>query len=231
MSADLYQLQSTLGIVFNDPDLLKLALTHSSFINENPGTAPVSYERLEFLGDAVLGLVIAEKLYHDLSGAPEGELTRLRAALVRREMLAQIAKSFSLGDYLYLGIGEEAGGGRQKPINLAGAFESLIAAVYIDKGFDAARTFILNLFGPQMHQQADQAAGSNYKSKLQEVMQASRQITPEYQIVSASGPDHDRNFTVEVKVGDEVLGQGCGKSKKTAEMEAARAALKSLKQT
>jgi ribonuclease III len=230
MSTDINQLQSTLGIVFNDPALLKLALTHSSFINENPGTAPVSYERLEFLGDAVLGLVIAEKLYHDLSGAPEGELTRLRAALVRRETLAQIANSFSLGEYLYLGVGEEAGGGRQKPINLAGAFESLIAAIYLDKGLETARTFILNSFGPQVHQQAGQAAGANYKSKLQEVMQAERQITPEYQITSASGPDHDRNFTVEVRVGEEVLGQGSGKSKKSAEMEAARAALKNLKQ-
>jgi ribonuclease III len=230
MNADINQLQSTLGIVFNDPTLLNLALTHSSFINENPGTAPVSYERLEFLGDAVLGLVIAEKLYHDLSGAPEGELTRLRAALVRRETLAQIANNFSLGDYLYLGVGEEAGGGRQKPINLAGSFESLIAAIYLDKGLETTRVFILRAYGPQLHQQADQAAGANYKSKLQEIMQAERQITPEYQIVAASGPDHDRNFEVEVKVGDEVLGQGRGKSKKSAEMEAARSALKSLKQ-
>jgi ribonuclease III len=228
MNTDIDQLQSTLGIVFNDPSLLKLALTHSSFINENPGTAPVSYERLEFLGDAVLGLVIAEKLYHDLSGAPEGELTRLRAALVRRETLAQIANGFSLGEYLYLGVGEEAGGGRQKPINLAGAFESLIAAIYLDKGLETARVFILQAFGPQVHQQADQAAGTNYKSKLQEIMQAERQITPEYLIISASGPDHDRIFTVEVKVRNEVLGQGSGKSKKSAEMEAARSALKSL---
>jgi ribonuclease-3 len=225
---DLNQLQNLLGIDFQDPALLKLALIHSSFINENPDIAPIPYERLEFLGDAVLGLVIAEKLYHDLPGAPEGEMTQLRAALVRREMLASLAQQIDLGEYLYLGIGEQAGGGRQKPINLAGSFEALIAAIYLDQGLETTRRFILKMFGPEIHKQADKVAGANYKSRLQELMQSERQITPSYQVVEASGPDHDRLFIIEVKIGDEVLGSGSGKSKKAAETEAARAALKRL---
>jgi ribonuclease-3 len=226
--SDLNQLQKNIDIQFQDPAILKLALIHSSFINENPDLAPISYERLEFLGDAILGLVIAEKLYHDLPEAPEGELTRLRAALVRRDSLAALAQQIDLGEYLYLGIGEQNGGGRHKPINLAGSYEALIAAIYIDQGLDTVRRFILHRFGPQMHQQADQTAEANYKSRLQELMQSERQITPSYHLVDASGPDHDRLFVIEVKIGDEVIGRGAGKSKKAAETDAARAALENL---
>jgi ribonuclease-3 len=226
--SDLNQLQNTLGIAFQDLSLLKLALIHTSYINENPGVASVPYERLEFLGDAVLGLVIAEKLYQDLPGAPEGELTRLRAALVRREMLAELAQQIDLGKYLYLGIGEQAGGGRRKPVNLAGSFEALIAAIYLDQGLQTARAFILNMFGPQIHRQADQAASTNYKSLLQEKIQAEFQVPPAYEVVESSGPDHDRLFIIEVKILDKVLGRGSGKSKKAAETEAARDALEHL---
>jgi len=226
--SDLIQLQNILGLRFTDPAVLKLALIHSSFINENPTLAPVSYERLEFLGDAVLGLVIAEKLYHDLPDAPEGDLTRLRAALVRRDSLADLARQINLGDYLYLGLGEQAGGGRSKPVNLAGAFESLIAAIYLDQGLETARVFILKMFGPQLHLQADRTAGANYKSRLQEMVQADYQITPSYHLVEASGPDHHRFFVVEVKIAEKVIGCGSGKSKKAAETAAARDALEKL---
>ena len=229
--SDLNQLQNNLGIAFRDVALLKLALIHSSFINENPELAPVPYERLEFLGDAILGLIIAEKLYHDLPGASEGEMTQLRAALVRREMLAALAQQINLGDYLYLGIGEQACGGRQKPINLAGAFEALVAAIYLDQGLEASRNFVLKIFGPHIHRQADQVAGTNYKSRLQEMMQAERQITPSYHVVEASGPDHDRLFIIEARICDEVLGRGSGKSKKAAETAAARAALEQLEES
>jgi ribonuclease III len=225
---DLSHLQKRLGITFQDSVLLKTALVHTSYINENPGAAAIPYERLEFLGDAVLGLVIAEKLYHDLPGASEGELTQLRAALVRREMLASLAQQIELGEYLFLGIGEEAGGGRQKPINLAGSLEALIAAIYFDRGMDTARAFILRMFGPQLHKKADRVANANYKSRLQELLQAERQMAPAYQVVQASGPDHDRLYIIEAKIGDEVLGRGSGKSKKTAETEAARDALEKL---
>ena len=226
---DLSQLQKILGIAFNDPSLLELALIHSSYINENPGIAPASNERLEFLGDSVLGLVVAEKLYHDYPESNEGELTRLRSALVRKEMLAQIAGVIKLGEFLSLGIGEEAGGGRSKPANLAGAFEALIAAIYMDQGLTAAKIFILKLFGTEIHMQAQMGAGTDYKSKLQEVMQAERQIPPGYHLVEAVGPDHAKKFTVEVIISEEVLGRGSGKSKKTAEMEAARVTLERLR--
>jgi ribonuclease III len=223
--ADLAEFEQKIGISFQNPAYLELALIHSSYINENPGLAVESNERLEFLGDAVLGLVIAERLYQDFPRSPEGELTRLRAALVRRETLAQMARKIDLGAYLSLGNGEETGGGRGKAANLAGAFESLIAAIYLDQGLETARSFILGLFGPEMYQQAHRGAGTDYKSKLQEIMQAERQITPTYELITAVGPEHDKQFTVEVWIGDEALGRGAGKSKKQAEMEAARAAL------
>ena len=226
--ADLALLQQKIGLHFDNLALLDLALVHSSYINENPGVAPASNERLEFLGDAVLGLVIAESLYQDFPGSPEGDLTRLRSALVRRETLAQIAGTIELGDYLYLGNGEEGGGGRNKPANLAGAFEALIAAIYLDRGLDAARNFITRLFGEEMYDLAQQALTTDYKSKLQEIIQAEKQITPIYEILEAIGPDHARQFTVEVRAEDQVLGRGTGKSKKAAEMEAARIALKNL---
>lgn len=224
----LSKLQDSLGIHFKDTDLLQLALVHSSYVNENPELAPVSNERLEFLGDAVLGLVVAERLYHDLPNAEEGELTRLRSALVCRETLATIAARINLGQYLSLGIGEESGDGRNKPANLAGAFEALVAAIYLDQGIEIAREFILRLFGEEMYSQAHQGAGTNYKSRLQEILQARFQTTPVYQVIEAVGPDHAKQFTIEVKAGTKVLGRGTGKSKKAAEMEAARIALNNL---
>jgi ribonuclease III len=227
--ADIKRFQQKLKITFNNSDLLELALVHSSYINEKPGVAPDSNERLEFLGDAVLGMVIAEKLFQDLPESAEGELTRLRSALVRRETLAQIARIIDLGDYLYLGKGEESGGGRDKPANLAGAFEALIAAIYLDQNIAVARNFILKLFGTEIYKQAHQGAGTDYKSKLQEVIQAEHQTAPSYHIIQATGPDHAKEFIVEVRIGDKVLGCGSGKSKKTAEMEAAHLVLKTLK--
>jgi ribonuclease III len=226
--ADISLFQKKLGIVFNNPSLLELALTHSSYLNENPGAISTSNERLEFLGDSVLGFVVAEKLYQEYPEYDEGELTRLRSALVRKEMLAQIAATIRLGDYLYLSKGEESGEGRSKPANLAGAFEALIAAVYLDQGLQTAKVFILKLFDSEKRLQAQVGAETDYKSRLQEVIQAERQITPSYHVVKATGPDHDRQFTVEVRVGNETLGRGSGKSKKAAEMEAARQALASL---
>lgn len=203
-------------------------MVHSSFINENVKLASESNERLEFLGDAVLSLIVAEKLHHDLPQAAEGELTRLRAALIRQEMLAGLAQKINLGSYLYLGAGEQSGGGRLKPANLAGAFEALIAAIYLDQGLETTRSFILKLVGSQLHRQAEKVAGSDYKSILQEKMQSERQTTPTYQVIETSGPEHARHFVIEVSVGDQVLSRGSGKSKKAAETAAARAALEKL---
>ena len=226
--ADLAALQQTLGISFNDPSRLEQALVHSSYVNENPSIAPASNERLEFLGDAVLGLVVAEKLYQGFPHSAEGEMTRLRAALVRGNTLARVARTIKLGDYLYLGKGEEASGGRRKPANLAGALEAMIAAVFLDQGSIATRDFILRLFNEELQKVASRGARVDYKSQLQELIQAREQQTPAYQLVEAMGPGHDRRFTVEVRVGDTVLGKGSGKSKKAAEAEAARTALEQL---
>jgi len=217
-----------LGISFNDSSLLEEALVHSSYINENPSLAPASNERLEFLGDAVLGLIVAERLYQDFPHADEGEMTRLRAALIRRDTLARIARAIGLGGYLYLGKGEEASGGRRKPANLAGALEAVIAAIFLDQGSAITKDFILRLLNPELQKAVSQGAGVDHKSRLQELIQAREQQTPAYRIVEEVGPDHDKWFTVEVMVGDTVLGRGSGKGKKAAETEAARSALKQL---
>jgi len=226
--AELAVLQEILGVSFKDLSLLEQALVHSSYINENPDFVPTSNERLEFLGDAVLGLVVAEKLYQDLPSFTEGEMTKLRADLVRRDTLARAARAIRLGDYLYLGKGEEASGGRHKPANLAGALEAVIAAIFLDQGSATAKNFILRLFNKELQKVISQGAGVDYKSRLQELIQAREQQTPAYYVIEAKGPDHDRRFTVEVRVGDTVLGRGSGKSKKEAETEAARSALERL---
>jgi len=226
--ADLAALQRTLGVSFNDPSLLEQALVHSSYINENPGFAPNSNEKLEFLGDAILGLIVAEKLYYDLPYSTEGEMTRLRAALVRRDTLARIARAVRLGDYLYLGKGEEASGGRHKPANLAGALEAVIAALFIDQGLATTGDSILRLFSNELQKVTSQGAEIDYKSQLQELIQARQQSPPTYRVIEAVGPDHDKKFTIEVRIGDTVLGKGSGKSKKMAETEAARSALQQL---
>ena len=203
-------------------------MVHSSHINENPGFALTSNERLEFLGDAVLGLVVAEKLYWNFPRFSEGEMTRLRAALVRRETLARVARAIRLGDYLYLGKGEEASGGRYKPSNLAGALEAVIAATFFDRGLTVTRESILRLFSEEMERVVSRGVEVDYKSRLQELAQARQQSAPVYQMVEVVGPAHDRRFTVEVKIGNTVMGRGEGKSKKTAEAEAARSALQRL---
>lgn len=226
--ADLTILQQSLGITFNNISLLEQALVHSSYVNENPGVAPTSNERLEFLGDAVLGLVVAERLYQDFPQFTEGQMTRLRAALVRRETLARMAQAIGLGDHLYLGKGEEASGGRQKPVNLAGAIEAVIGAIFLDQGLARARDFTLRLLETDLREAVTRGDSIDYKSELQELIQAKEQQIPTYHVIESTGPDHDKRFTVEVRVGDTLLGRGSGKSKKTAESEAARAALEKL---
>lgn len=226
--SNLAALQKTLGVSFRDESLLELSLIHSSYVNENPGLTRIPNERLEFLGDAVLGLVAAELLYQRSPALTEGEMTRWRAVLVRRETLASFARTVRLGDYLYLGKGEEAGGGRQREANLAGAFEAVIAAVYLDRGLTAAREFVLKFLEPEIEQAVSQSTAADYKSALQEFIQAREQQTPTYHVIEVTGPEHDRLFTVEVRLGESVLGRGSGKSKKAAEMEAARIALARL---
>tara|TARA_B100001971_G_C18062896_1_gene468932 strand:- start:21 stop:719 length:699 start_codon:yes stop_codon:yes gene_type:complete len=223
--ADLAALQKKLGVHFNEPALLKQALVHSSYINEKPGSASVSNERLEFLGDAVLGTVFAEKLYQDFPEISEGELTKLRSYLVCRDTLASAARDIGLGEHIYLGKGEEINGGRHNPANLAGTLEAVIAAAFLDQSLEATRDFIMRLFNRELQRLASQGVAVDYKSQLQQLLQARQQETPLYHIVESSGPDHDRMFTAEVRIGDTVLGRGSGKNKKLAEIEAARQAL------
>ena len=225
---DLVALQETLEVSFNDLSLLKQALVHSSYLNENPGFAPVSNERLEFLGDAILGFVVAEKLYQDFPDFAEGEMTKLRSVLVRRDTLARIALAIRLGDYLYLGRGEEASGGRDKLANLAGALEAVVAAVFLDRSLAITREFVLKLLEEELQKVVKQGTVIDYKSQLQELSQSRYRSTPDYRLLEEVGPDHDKKFTVEVRAGDIVLGRGSGKSKKMAETEAARSALEQL---
>jgi len=225
-------LQKKIGAHFKDKSLLKLAVTHSSYVNENPAIAPCSNERLEFLGDAILDMVIAEDLYFKYPDYNEGELTELRSALVCSATLGKIATNIGLGDCLLLGKGEEASGGRSKEANLAGAMEALIAAIYLDKGLEITRKFLSNLFDAELKELEENESCIDYKSRLQHIFQSRKgndKETPSYSIVEATGPDHKRIFTAEVKVGNRVLGTGYGKSKKSAETEAAKAALEKLK--
>ena len=226
--ADLVVLQETLRLSFSDLSLLEQALVHSSYVNENPGFVSASNERLEFLGDAVLGLVVAEKLYQDFPELAEGKMTKLRSVLVSRDTLARLAKVIKLGDYLYLGKGEEASGGRHKSANLAGAIEAVIAAVFLDRGLIATREIILKLIDEELRKVIRQRSEVDYKSQLQEIVQSRYRSVPDYRLLETTGPDHAKRFTVEVIVGGIVLGRGSGKSKKIAETEAARSALEQL---
>ena len=225
---NLLTLQQTLGVSFNDPSLLETALIHSSYVNENPDMGLVSNKRLEFLGDAVLGLIVAEKLYHDHPGCSEGEMTRIRAALIRQKTLFKIAENINLGGYLYLGKGEESSGGRNKPLNLAGATEAVIAAIFLDQGIAVAGDLVLSLLDKEMREVISRGATHDYKSQLQHLVQLNQQQPPAYRVIKIEGPDHNRKFTVTVSAGNTVLGQGTGKSKKLAETSAARSALKNL---
>jgi ribonuclease-3 len=222
------EFEKLIGVEFKDRSLLKLALVHTSYVNENPELAPESNERLEFLGDAVLGLAVAHKLYQALPGISEGEMTRLRAAVIRRDTLARIAESIQLGRFLYLGKGEETGGGRGKTLNLASGLEAVMGSVFLDRDFEVARDFILRLLERELHHLTTSGARLDFKTELQETVQARHQQTPLYYLIESSGPPHDRTFVVEVRVGDETLGRGVGKTKKAAETDAAHNALDKL---
>lgn len=216
-----------LGHVFTDPALLGLALTHRS-ISADDATRSDN-ERLEFLGDTVLQLVITEKLYHDYPHFPEGQMAKIRAGLVSKPMLAEIATSIDLGAHLELAASEERSGGRSKASLVANAMEAVIGAVYLDQGLEAAGRVILNLWGDRIAERARRPGGRDYKTRLQEVLaQAGKR--PDYEI-SGSGPDHDRWFVAEAIIDGVSMGSGEGPSKKEAEQAAAQAALARLAQS
>lgn len=227
--ADWTLLEKRLGLKFRDPLLLQRALVHRSYLNEMPDSGLESNERLEFLGDAVLGLVVGSKLYTDYPEHSEGQLTELRVALVRRETLARVAKSLALGDFLFLGRGEESAGGKGRVSNLSAAYEAVVGAVFVDGGMDKARRFIVRSLTSEV---AALPKGQNIpadpKSRLQELLQARFQRAPVYKVLRDEGPDHSKVFTVQVWGGRKALGVGQGKSKQQAEKEAARQALDGL---
>jgi ribonuclease-3 len=226
--SDLAALQNRLGYQFRDENLLRLALTHPSVAHES-GVAGEHNQRLEFLGDAVLQLVLTQKLYEKFPAFDEGVLTKARAKLVNARSLATHAGSLELGAHLILSRGEETNGGRERASALADTFESLLGAIFLDGGFDAAREFILRAFSDDFSTLAGSSGIENPKGELQELLQSRSPSAPEYQTVSATGPDHDRVFECIVQHEGVELARGRGKSKKAAESDAALAALKKLK--
>jgi ribonuclease-3 len=221
--------QKNLGISFHKESLLEQAFVHLSYLNENPDFGRPSNERLEFLGDTVLNLIVTEKLYKEFPKLSEGELTEIRASLVCRDTLAELASSLKLGDWLLLGRGEEASGGRVKPSNLANAMEALLGALYLDQGLARARRFILRQLKPELEKIKAGETTPNYKALVQELIQGQKRPTPVYRLVEATGPEHSKQFTAEILVDGEALGRGTGKSKKVAESQAAKAAWKKLR--
>ncbi len=218
-------LEIRLDYKFNNIKLLKNALVHSSYANEVRGDTH-SNERLEFLGDSVLSVIVAEHIFNKYPNMPEGELTKLRASLVCEKSLCALSRELGLGEYLLLGKGEDKNGGRERDSILADAFEAVLAAIYIDGGMDAAKKHIINTVLRDLGHHTDEDTFKDYKTFLQEIIQRNPEESVSYILIDEKGPDHDKVFTVEVHLNSNVIGQGNGKSKKQAEQMAACQALK-----
>ena len=223
MDISFSELEQEIGYVFQNKDLIYEALSHSSYANEKKKQRH-SNERLEFLGDSVLSVVVSQYLFEHYKDLPEGELTKIRAALVCEKSLHKFALKIHLGDYLLLGKGEAHTGGRERPSILADAFEAVIAAVYLDGGLEAARTHIQHFIPKTLPENRSMLFG-DYKTALQEIIQKNPEEKVDYQLVEESGPDHSKTFVVEVRLNSNVIGKGTGKSKKEAEQMAAKEAL------
>jgi len=220
------ELQKKINYSFTNPDLLKKSLTHSSYANENLKDSDASNERLEFLGDSLLGMTVALLIYDVKPELSEGQMTKLRAALVCEKSLVTVANKLGLGEYLLLGRGEENGGGRSRPSILSDAFEALIAAVYLDGGQEPVTQLISEYFKSGIN---DPPSGSaDHKTRLQEAIQKKSGQVLVYELTGEHGPDHDKSFTVSVSLNGEIIGTGTGKSKKNAEQEAAGAAINNI---
>jgi ribonuclease-3 len=226
----LNELEEKLNLDFRDKELLKLALVHRSYLNEK-STAHQSNERLEFLGDSVLGAVVAEFLYRNYPSSSEGDLTDLRSALVRRETLSKWASAFELGLFLFLGKGEAATGGRTRPQILAASFEAVLGALFLDQGLEAVCTWLIPQVEAELKIILAEGRYRDYKSLLQETAQRLYRIGPVYKVVNESGPEHERIFNIEVSINEQVLAMGTGRTKQEAQQFAARDALEKLKVT
>ncbi len=226
--AELKNLAERLELTFHDFQLLDLAFTHSSYGNEEGAAAGSDNERLEYLGDSVLGLVVNEFLYHEYPGYSEGELARIKSAVVSEKTLAQVALNLGIGETMRMGRGERKSGGASRPSNLADLLEALIAVVYLDCGLDAARTFIIRQLEPCIREARAPGQARDAKSLLQEWSQKKFHSTPRYEILNESGPDHAKEFLCRVLINDAEKGRGRGRSRKIAEQEAASIALAAL---
>ncbi len=222
------QLVASLKIKIDDLALLRRALVHRSYLNEHPDYCLGSNERLEFLGDAVLGLIIGESFVRDYPDLGEGELTRRRAALVRTETLAEVANDLGLGKWLLFSKGESAAGGQQRQRLIGSAFEALIGAIYLDQGLESVRKFAIEALDRYLKLDPAELDRKDSKSELQERFQRVDGSTPTYEVVRVTGPDHARSYAVVVRLGDQVMGTGEGATKRRAEQEAAREALEKL---
>ena len=220
------ELETAIGYRFHNISLLQNALAHSSYANERWHNSRMSNERLEFLGDSILGMLVADHLYRNFPNRPEGELTRMRADMVCERALAVVASQIGLGGHMLLGKGEELGGGRNRDSILADAVESVIAACYLDGGMEAAKQFVDRFVLTRVPD--TKLNNADYKTALQELVQQKRNQTLIYTLVGESGPDHDKHFVVELKLNDKVVGQGTGTSKKRAEQDAAKVAYEAL---
>ncbi len=216
-------LEKNLGYTFKNKSLLSNALTHSSYANEVRGGV-TSNERLEFLGDSVLSIIVSEYLYSEFSKLPEGELTKLRASLVCEKSLCAFSRELEVGKFLRLGKGEDKGGGRERNSILADAFEAILAAMYLDGGIEVARKHVMRFILSEL-EHTDDEVFKDYKTALQEIIQRNPEEAVSYILTAESGPDHDKRFTVEVHLNSNVIGVGSGKSKKQAEQMAAKQAL------
>ena len=226
---DLQPLLDTLNVTLTNTTLLERALTHRSFLNENDDVTNDN-ERLEFLGDAVLDFVVGSYLFRRFPEMKEGELTALRAALVRAETLAQFAQQVEIDKHLRLGMGEEESGGREKVPTLCAAFEAVVGAIYLDQGVGGTKPLVERLAEPMLKKIREESLHIDAKSEFQVWAQAEYGITPHYEVVNIEGPDHAREFTVQILVGEETWGEGEGTSKRRAQQAAARAALRKVEE-
>ncbi len=227
---DLKFLEEALFYSFDAPTRLRQALTHKSYLNENREAGVKDNERLEFLGDAVLGLIISDVLMERFPNASEGDLSKMKARIVSEEILARIARGIDLGSFLYLGKGEERTLGKEKPSLLADAMEAVIAAIYLDRGFILVREVVLKQFEGQLKEVTLSRVAGDYKTELQEQCQKRFGILPVYEVIQESGPDHQKRFEIEIRINEVPYGVSTGNSKKEAEQGAAKIALESLRE-
>lgn len=230
MDKNLTKLQNKIEVTFKDISLLQRALIHRSYVNEHKGEVDTNNERLEFLGDAVLELITSDYLFTTYTDRAEGDLTSFRSAIVKTESLAHAARKLGYGEYLMLSIGEQETGGRDKDYLLANTYEAILGAIYIDQGYNACKELVYKTLLPNLEEIIKNRSDIDSKTRIQELAQSIYKVTPSYEVTKEQGPDHEKTFTVVVKVGDEVIGEGIGSSKQKAEEQAATSGIRHMEE-